>query len=121
MRDETDVTAHPTEFELERYAQHGLAAADLLLVDDHLAVCLACRNRAFDFAHAAPRLASTVAAARHDLAEPAVIPFRARFRAHTWSRGVVYAAIAASIVVAMVLTRRSVPAAPPTSPLAASS
>src|SRR3954470_22759489 len=37
---------HPTDAEIEAYASRRLAAADVLTVDDHLAGCEACRQRA---------------------------------------------------------------------------
>ena len=75
--------AHPTETELERYANGALPAGDLLRIDDHLALCAACRRRAAAVLGASRRLAGTVSAIKHELAEttPAVSAFR---RTSTW-------------------------------------
>ncbi|MFI5179333.1 MAG: hypothetical protein ACHQO8_12245 [Vicinamibacterales bacterium] len=115
---------HPTDFELERYANGGLAAADLLRVDDHVAVCAACRSRALQSGHATDRLSSTVAAVRRDLAAPAVIPFPARsaMSAHIRRRGAIYAAVAAVMIFAIITWgTRGKPVSPPPSLVALSS
>jgi hypothetical protein len=39
------IVGHPSVAQLEAYRQKRLSAADLLAVDDHLAVCGACRDR----------------------------------------------------------------------------
>jgi len=56
--------AHPTEFELRRYADGTLDADDLLRVDEHLAGCDFCRDYAASFDDTERRVASVAAADR---------------------------------------------------------
>ena len=77
---------HPTDKELESYASGLLAAADLLRVDDHLALCAACRRRAAAALGASLRLAGTVSAIKHELAEAAPATVASAFRrTRTWA------------------------------------
>ncbi len=73
---------HPTDSELEGYAKGVVPAAELLRVDDHLALCPSCRRRAGEALEAS--LAGTVSSIRHELAgasedsTSAVVAFRRR-------------------------------------------
>src|SRR4051812_6159881 len=109
-RIETTVTEHPSDVELQSYARGALAAADLLRIDDHLAVCSVCRTQAFTSTDAARRLSAAAAAVRRDLAPPAAVPVRSRpVATPDRSRWVLYAAVAASAIVGIVLGGRGGP------------
>ena len=107
------MTDHPTDFELERYAHGTLSAADLLRVDDHLAICPLCRRRALEVADGSRRLASTVHAVRQDLSgagagfaqSAEVVPFAPRRftvgRVTGWGPVIAVAAVAATAVFAV--------------------
>ena len=98
---------HPSDTELEGYAKGVLSAGDLLRVDDHLAACPSCRRRAAATLDATGRLAGTVSAIKHELAQavndaaarPALLQFPARSTAARTGQWLAFAAAAAGLVI----------------------
>jgi hypothetical protein len=106
---------HPSEHELQRYGRGLLAGDDLLRVDDHVAACAACRDRAAAAARLDDRLNAFVSSAARDLADveearPSTAKGRGGERLFRWGA---VAAIAASVLVAIGLFRGT--RTPPTS------
>ena len=103
---------HPSDRELTAFGQSALPPDVLLRLDDHLAICEACRTRAAALSAATTRLESATAAIHRDVMDDPVVTPTERIGANLrWPFVMVATAAAASVAIAFVV-RRGTPVAP---------
>ena len=105
--------SHPSDRELTAFGQSALSPDTLLRVDDHLAICDACRTRAAALSGATTRFDAATAAIHRDLTTEPVRSPAARVRANIrWQYAAVAGAVAAAVAMAVTVKRDTASASP---------